>query len=159
MSDLSDLLERFRRGAEILAVATTGASNPELDFVPAPGQWSARQIACHLADSEIVGHMRFRQVVAEDNPTMIAWDEAAWSERLDYRTRKISVALETFRRIRGENYDLLKTLPAEAFERRGTHSGRGPVSLLELLRSYAEHAENHVRQILAARQAYKQAKG
>jgi len=159
MSDFSDLLERFRRGAEMLAVATTGASNPELDFVPAPGKWNARQIACHLADSEIVGHMRFRQVIAEDNPTMMGFDGVAWSERLDYRTRKISVALETFRRIRGENYELLKTLPPETFERKGTHSERGPVSLLELLRIYAEHAENHVRQIMAARQAYKQAKG
>lgn len=159
MPELAELLERFRRGAEILAVATTGASNPELDFEPAPGKWTARQIACHLADSEIVGHMRFRQVLAEDNPTIIGFDEAAWAEKLDYRKRKISVALETFRRIRGENYELLKSLPEEAFARRGTHSERGPVSLLDLLEIYAVHAENHVRQIMAARQAYKQAKG
>lgn len=159
MPELAELLERFRRGAEILAVATTGASNPELDFEPAPGKWTARQIACHLADSEIVGHMRFRQVIAEDNPTLIGFDEAAWAEKLDYRKRKISVALETFRRIRGENYELLKSLPEEAFVRQGTHSERGPLSLLDLLEIYAAHAENHVRQIMAARQAYKQARG
>ena len=158
MSELAELLERFRRGAEIIAVATTGASNPELDHVPAPGKWSARQIACHLADSEIVGHMRLRQVIAEDNPTMIGFDGQAWAEKLDYRTRKISQALETFRRVRSENYELLKSLPPEAFSRSGTHSERGRVTLLDLLKIYAEHAENHVRQIMAARQAYKQSK-
>ena len=159
MAELADLLERFRRGAEILAMATTGASNPELDFVPAPGEWNARQIACHLADSEIVGSMRFRQVIAEENPTMIGFDGEAWAERLDYRKRKISVALETFRRTRAENYELLKSLPPETFQRRGTHSELGVVSLLDLLENSAVHTEDHVRQIMAARQVYKQAKG
>lgn len=159
MAELGELLERFRRGAEILAVATTGASNPELDFVPAPGKWSARQIACHLADSEIVAHTRLRRIIAEDNPRIEAWDEAAWAEKLDYRKRKISQALETFRRIRGENYELLKGLDEAMFQRTGVHSERGTLTLLDMVRTYAEHAENHVKQIMAARQAYKQTKG
>lgn len=158
MPELAEYLERFRRGAEIAAVATTGASNPELDFVPEPGKWCSRQILCHLADSEIVGHMRFRQVIAEENPTLMVYDEAAWAEKLDYRKRKISVALETFRRIRAENYELLNSLDPAVFERAGTHSARGRVTLFDLLKTYAEHAEGHVRQIMAARQAYKQSK-
>ena len=52
MSELAELLERFRRGAELLAVATTGAAGPELDFKPGENKWSVRQIACHLADAE-----------------------------------------------------------------------------------------------------------
>ena len=102
--------------------------------------------------------MRFRQVIAEDHPTLIGFDEAAWVRHLDYGKRKISQALETFRRIRGENYELLKSLPETTFSRTGNHSARGPVTLLEMLRGYAEHAENHVKQIMAARQAYKQSK-
>ena len=46
----------------------TGAAGAELDYVPAPGQWSVRQILCHVADSEIVGADRFRRVMAEENP-------------------------------------------------------------------------------------------
>ncbi|MEZ5352742.1 MAG: DinB family protein [Bryobacteraceae bacterium] len=158
MSALPDLLERFRRGAELLSVATTGASNPELDHVPAPGRWSARQIAAHLADSECVGAMRIRQVIAEDNPTIVAWDEKAWAERLNHRTRKISQIVESFRRVRADNYELLKDLPEQTFARTGVHTARGPLSLLDLLRIYAEHAEGHVRQIMDARQAYKQSR-
>ena len=40
---LSDLLERFRRGPELLAVVLTGVFGEEEDFVTAPGQWSIRQ--------------------------------------------------------------------------------------------------------------------
>ncbi len=159
MPTIPELLERFRRGAELLSVATTGAGNPELDFEPAPGKWSARQVAAHLADAEYVGAMRFRQVIAEDNPAMAAYDEKAWAERLNHRTRKISQIVESFRRVRTDNYELLKDLSAETFERGGMHSDRGRVTLLDLLRIYAEHAEGHARQIMDARQAYKQSRG
>lgn len=158
MSELAELLERFRRGGELLAVVTTGAAGPELDFSPAPGKWTVRQIVCHLADSEIVGVDRFRRTIAEDNPTILSYDEAAWAEKLDYHRRKISQAIETFRRIRGENYELLRSQPEETFARTATHNVRGPLTVLDLLRVYAEHAENHCRQIQAVRQAYKASK-
>ena len=155
MSELVDLLERFRRGPEVLAVATTGAAGPELDFKP-DGKWSVRQIVCHLADAEAVGVMRFRQLIAEDNPSLPAWDQEAWAARLDSDKRKISQALEIFRILRASNYDLLKIQPEAAFERSGTHSKRGPVTLLQMLRMYAEHIEGHVKQLQTTRAAYKE---
>jgi hypothetical protein len=157
MSELSDLLERFRRGAEILAVSTTGAAGTELDFKP-DGKWSVRQIVCHLADAEAVGLMRFRQLIAEDNPTMPGWDQEAWTQRLDYEKRKISQALEIFRILRFGNYELLKDLPPETFDRPGVHTTRGPMTLLQMVRLYAEHVESHVKQIQTVRAAYKQHK-
>jgi len=155
MSEIADLLERFRRGAELLSVATTGAANPELDFVPAPGKWSIRQIASHLADAECVGFMRIRQVIAEESPLLVGYDENAWTQKLNSQARKISQILESFRRVRADNYELLKDLAPETFERSGQHSERGPLTLLDLLRIYAEHAENHCRQILEVRNAFK----
>ncbi|HSR07996.1 MAG TPA: DinB family protein [Bryobacteraceae bacterium] len=158
MSELADLLERFRRGAELVAVATTGAAGPVLDFQPAPGKWGVRTIVCHLADTETVLAMRLRQIIAEDNPLMPVIDQDAWAERLDYSKRKLSPALEGFRRTRAENYELLKDLPEDVFARTGQHTKRGPITLLELLRIFAEHAEKHVQQIQAARAAYKEFK-
>jgi len=38
MSEIPELLERFRRGAELVAVSITGAAGQELDFVPEPGK-------------------------------------------------------------------------------------------------------------------------
>lgn len=158
MSELSDLLERFRRGAELVAVVSTGAAGSELDFKPGPDKWSVRQIVNHLSDSEIVGVDRFRRVIAEDNPTLIGYDQNLWVERLDYHRRKFSPTLETFRRIRGENYELLKDLPEQTFQRFGTHSERGRLTLLDLLRIYTEHAERHAQQIQQVREAYKQSR-
>jgi hypothetical protein len=154
MSELADLLERFRRGPELLAVATTGAAGPELDFKP-PDKWSVRQIVCHLADAEGAAGMRLRQLIAEDHPTLQAWDQNAWAEKLDYEKRKISQALELFRVVRHSNYEVVKDLPEAAFARTGNHTVRGEISLLQFTRLCAEHVEHHVQQIAATRAAYK----
>jgi len=159
LMEIRELLERFRRGAELAAVVLTGVHPDEVDFVPAPGKWSIRQIIAHLADSEIVGAYRFRSVIAENNPTLQSYDQNAWSANLDYTRRKPSQSLETFRRVRGENYELLAGLPEAAFERTGNHTERGPLTLGQLLKTYAEHAENHARQMQAVRDEYGKFKG
>src|SRR5438477_6638779 len=119
MSNLSDTLERFRRGPELLAVVLTGAAGKEIDYASGPDKWSIRQIVAHVADSEIVGAQRMRQVIAEDNPTLQAYDQEAWVRNLDYQRRKPTQSLDTFRRTRAENYELLKALPETAFTRTG----------------------------------------
>ena len=159
MSDLAALLERYRRGAEVLAVVLTGVFGEEEDYTTAPGKWSIRQIIAHLADAEVVGAHRFRQVIAEENPTLIAFDQDAWARNLDYQRRKPKQSLETFRRVRAENYELLKEVPEKTFERTGNHSENGTMTLRRLLEGYAQHAESHARQLQEIREAYRQAKG
>jgi hypothetical protein len=159
MPELSTLLERFRRGPEVLAVVMTGVFGEEEDFAPTPGKWSIRQIVAHLADAEVVMAHRFRQVIAEKNPTIVAFDQDAWAQNLDYSRRKPKQSLETFRRVRAENYELLKELPESAYARAGNHTERGPVTLLQIVEGAAQHAESHARQLQEIREAYKQAKG
>jgi hypothetical protein len=137
----------------------TGVFGEEEDFIPAPGKWSIRQTIAHLADSELVGAHRMRQVIAEDNPTLIAFDQDAWTRNLDYARRKPKQSLETFRRVRAENHELLKGLPESAFERAGNHSENGTMTLRRLLEGYAQHAESHARQMVEIREEYKKVKG
>jgi len=155
MSEIAAILERYRRGPELLAVVLTGVFGEEEDFVPAPGKWSARQIVAHIADAELVAAHRFRQMIAEDNPTLIAFDQDKWTHHLDYAKRKPKQSLEAFRRIRAENYELLKDLPEAAFGRTGNHTERGVITVMNLLDGMAEHAESHARQLQELREAYK----
>lgn len=159
MNEIEQLLERFRRGPELCAVVLTGTGVEEADFTPAPGKWSIRQIMAHLADAEVVVAHRMRLVIAEENPTLTAFDEGAWATRLDYARRKPAQSLETFRRMRGENFELLKGLPPETWERCGNHTTAGRLTLGAVLRIYVEHAENHARQMESVRAEYRKSKG
>jgi hypothetical protein len=159
MSDIPTILERFRRSPEVLAVVLTGVFGEEEDYSTAPGKWSIRQILAHLADTETVYAHRLRQVLAEENPTLMAFDQEAWARNLDYRRRKPKQSLETFRRVRAENYELLHGLSEGAFARTGNHTERGRVTVRDIVEGAANHAESHARQMQQIRDAYKQAKG
>jgi len=100
-----------------------------------------------------------RLVIAEDNPPLVAFNQEAWASNLDYARRLPKQSLETFRRLRAENYELLKELPESTFERSGVHSQRGPLTLRQLLTLFADHTESHARQMQAIRDQYTQAKG
>jgi len=140
-------------------VVLTGVFGEEEDYATAPGKWSIRQIIAHLADTETVFAHRMRQVIAEDNPTIVAFDQDAWARNLHYDQRKPKQALETMRRVRAENYELLKELPEPAFARTGNHTERGSITLLQIVEGAASHTESHARQMQQIRDAYKQAKG
>jgi hypothetical protein len=156
---LSEDLERFRRGPELLATVLTGAAGEEVDFAPVPDKWTIRQIVAHLADSELVGAHRLRLVIAEENPTLTAFDQEAWTRNLDYGRRKPTQSLETFRRLRAENYELLKGLPESAFERTGSHTEHGLITLRLMLERCVSHVESHARQLQTIRAEYKKLKG
>ncbi len=158
MPELAVLLERYRRGPELLAVVLTGVFGEEEDFASAPGKWTVRQIVAHLADVELVAAHRYRQVIAENGPVLVPMDQDAWAANLDYARRKPKQSLETFRRLRAENYELLKGLPDAAFERTGNHGERGRMTLLDLVAGYADHVESHARHLQAMREEYKRTK-
>ena len=155
MGEIAELLERFRRGPEVVAVATTGAAGAQLDFQPEDGKWSVRMILGHLTDAELVAGVRFRRVIAEENPQLLAYDQEAWAANLSYSKRRIADVMDLFRKLRAMNHRLLEELPEEAFSRTGMHSENGVMSLLDLLLGYVEHTERHAEQMHAVRQLYK----
>jgi hypothetical protein len=158
MSDFTDVLERFRRAPEVIALMLTGVFGDEIDFTSAPDKWSIRQIARHLADTELVMSFRFRSIIAEDNPPLPAFNQGLWGSKLDYAVRKPAQSLEHFRRLRADNYELLKGVTPEAFDRKGTHAERGELTLRQVLQIATDHAESHARQLQTIREAYKAAK-
>src|SRR5260370_37196800 len=94
---LAELLDRLRRGAELVAVSTTGAAGAMLDFKASKDKWGVLTIVCHLADTELVLAVSIRQVIAEDTPQLPEYDQNLWADRLDYRKRKLYQAHDTFR--------------------------------------------------------------
>jgi hypothetical protein len=158
MDEIEELLERLRRGPEVIAAVLTGAAGSEVDFRPGPADWSVRQIVAHLSDSEVAATFRLRRLIAEDNPTLEAYDQDAWASRLDYERRKPSQSLETFRRLRQDNYELLRGIAPAAYARTGNHTEQGLISLLDLVKLIAAHPESHAVQIRRVRNAFKAAR-
>lgn len=148
--DRSALLERFETGADDVADALAGATAADLDRRPPSADWTAREIAHHVADSEAMAYIRLRRLVAEDDPLIAGYDEPEWARRLHY-DRPIATSLATVLAVRAASLELLRSITPDEWARSGTHSESGAYSVDRWLAIYAEHSHEHADQIRRAR--------
>jgi hypothetical protein len=148
--DRSALLDRFRIGYAAVEDALGGIADSELDRRPAPGEWTAREVVHHLADSEATAYVRLRRLVAEDQPQIQGYDEPEYARRLHY-DRPIESSLAVLGAVRRASLELLEALEPPEWDRAGTHSESGRYSVDDWLRIYASHCDDHAAQIRAAR--------
>ena len=143
------LIALYQDGYRVVAEALVKATPEELDAVPGPGKWSARQIVHHLADSEMTAAVRFRLLLAEDRPSIKGYDQDRLADRLHYE-RAHEASLELFRATRAATAELMGCLTEEDWLREGTHSEVGRFGLDTWLRIYGPHAHKHAEQIRLA---------
>jgi hypothetical protein len=145
--------ERLKKGPRLLAKALRGMKKKTPDRSYAPGKWTIREIVCHLRDCELVYSGRYRKLVAEDNPTLMAFDQDRWADQTLYAKQDWQEAKATFDALRETNIEMLELVDSAARERRGTHAEYGTLTIDLLVRHIVEHDRNHIEQILKAREA------
>ena len=147
----AQLIVRYAEGPVAVAAALAGVTDDELDRRPAPGEWTARQIVHHLADSETNSYIRLRRLLAEDVPDIVGYDQDGWARELHYDRRPIDASLAVFNAVRAASTELLAIADAAAFDRSGTHDEHGTYSVDTWLELYAAHAHDHADQLRQAR--------
>src|SRR5712691_12429167 len=123
-------LERMARPVDEVAAAIDGRSDGALSRRPAPASWSAKEVACHLRGIEELFLLRFRTMLALDEPTFLvlgempperaAWgivegdalplDPDRWAEERQYVRNDTGQAVVALRRRREETLALLGRL-------------------------------------------------
>jgi hypothetical protein len=129
------------RLAALLAALGTEASGRSL----APGKWSAREILCHLADTEIVFAVRLRHTLAEPHHVIQPFDQDHWAAT--YAPFDAATALAVFTAVRNWNLKLIETVPAPAFSKPVMHPERGEMTFRTIVETMAGHDLNHLGQL------------
>lgn len=148
-AERSARLDRYASGAADVADAVAGATDADLDRRPPSGEWTAREIVHHVADSEAMAYIRLRRLIAEDEPIIHGYDEPTWARRLHY-DRPIAASLATIDSVRAGSLSLMQSLTPEEWARTGTHTEVGAYSVDAWLTIYAEHSHDHADQIRRA---------
>jgi hypothetical protein len=143
------LIKRYKEGHRAVMDAFRGISEEELDR-SASGEWTPRQIAHHLADSEMMSAIRLRRLLAEEAPVIHGYDEVMFAKRLT-SDRPIAPSLEAMRYARESTAQILDRLTEAEWERSGTHSESGPYSVEKWLTIYAAHGHDHAAQVKRSR--------
>lgn len=145
----SQAIDAYAAGGDNLAQAIRGLTREDMLCVPPAdagvGLWSIQQVVLHVADSEMVFADRMKRVIAEDNPTLLAFDENKWARSLRYDDQSAEDAAAIVELTRRQMTRILRSLPESAMARHGTHSSAGRQTLAEIVAKAADHLEHHVK--------------
>ncbi len=148
-SETADLIAQYAAGPDVLRAALAGVPADAMQWRPAEAEWSVHEIIVHCADSETASAHRIRVLVAEPDPLIVGYDQAAWARLLDYHARSIDVALEAVAAARASTAEFIRALSPEAWTRSGRHTESGHFTAEDWLRIYAVHLHDHADQIAA----------
>ena len=140
-------LARLTRTADDLAAAIRGQSDDVLSRRPDAKNWAAKEVVCHLRDTEELFMERFQMILAMDAPKLSGLNPDRWAEERQYLRNDVSAALAAFRRRREESLELLGKLPAEAWRRAGVHATRGAFTIDDFVTLMSWHDDNHLDQL------------
>jgi hypothetical protein len=104
-----DPLQLQQEAPNKVAALLKGRTHDELTREPAPGKWSVAQIVAHLADAEIAISWRLRQILANNEIPLQAYDQDRWANTFDYAHRDPQQSLALYRALREANVALVKT--------------------------------------------------
>ena len=140
------LVARYASATAEFEAAIADVRDDELDAHPIEGEWSVREIAHHVCDSEMTSAIRLRRLIAEPSPEIVGYDEMEWSLRLHYPERPIGPSMLAMRGARDTTLSILECLTDAEWDRAGTHSEAGAYSVDRWLQIYAEHPREHGEQ-------------
>jgi hypothetical protein len=131
--------------------AVAGLSHQQFDTPYRPGGWTVRQVVHHVPDSHLNSYVRFKLALTENEPTIRPYDEALWAKLQDSRDTPVEVSLSLLESLHHRWDVLLRSLGPEDFSRRLRHPAQGPMTLDDMLGSYAWHGRHHVAHITSLR--------
>lgn len=141
-------LEHLTRTGDRLAAAIKGQSGEALSRRPDPTSWAAKEVVCHLRDTEEVFGARMAQVVAMDvDPALVATNPDRWADERQYLVNDVAGALAAFRRRRAETLETFGKLTQAQWDKGAIHPTLGRITLDDFLAIIAWHDENHLDQL------------
>ncbi len=163
-------LERLERTPEELAAAIRGQDDVALSRRPDAKNWAAKEVVCHLRDIEEQFILRFRTMLAMDDPKFLTlgdmprhpaewgiaegdglpFDPARWAEERQYLCNETGPALAAFRKRREETLVFLRRLSPEQWRRGSVHTTLGRMTFSDWIALIAAHDDNHLNQIKRA---------
>jgi hypothetical protein len=140
-------LARQREAPAALLDLVVGMPESALRQSPAPGKWSVVELLAHLAEDELSSSWRYRQMLENPGVMLASFDQEEWARRGEYGAWNPREAIEMFRLLREANLRLLAGLTAAEWQRWGTHTERGRMTVAELASHMPDHDARHIEQI------------
>ena len=144
-------LQRLSRTTDETGAALQGQDEGVLCRRPDAKNWAAKEVVCHLRDTEEVFGSRMEQILVMDvDPTLIVADADRLAEERQYLRNDVTAALEALRRRRAETLELFGRLAGAQWAKGGLHPALGRITIDRVLSIMAFHDDTHLDQLRRA---------
>ncbi len=123
------------------------------DWKPHPGEWSFRFVAAHLAigEKECLWE-RVKQFASGMHPHFEYYDNSS----RDFSHLDLTDSLREWDKTRAGIFEFIRALPEEKLAATAQHATYGTITLLDYLRIWLEHDQEHLRDLETVVQIYRQ---
>lgn len=139
-----DLLESLARQGEDTAALLSAVDEERSRFRYAPGKWSIREVAGHMADAERVFTYRALTFARGDTVQLPSFEETAWARVSSADRRALAAHVHELRAVRAATLALFRGFTDVEVGRTGTASSN-LVSVRALAWITAGHERHHVK--------------
>lgn len=136
-----------------LRKAVQGLNDKQLDTPYRDGGWTVRQVVHHIADSHMHAYLRTKFALAEEERTILPYQEELWAELPDARSGPIEPSLQIIDSLHQRWLGALREQPEAMFQRAVMHPENGRLTVDALLATYAWHSAHHTAHITTLRKA------
>jgi len=144
-------MQRLARTADELGAALEGQDEGVLCRRPDAKNWAAKEVVCHLRDTEEVFGSRVEQILVMDvDPTLIVSNADRLAEERQYLRNDVTAALASFRRRRAEALEQFGRLTSGQWEKGAMHPALGRLTIDRVLSIMAAHDDTHLDQLTRA---------
>jgi uncharacterized damage-inducible protein DinB len=143
-------MKRLERMAEELAAAIRGQSDAALSRRPDARSWAAKEVLCHLRDTEENFMARFESIMAMDDPKFLGVNPDRWAEERQYLRNEAGDVVAAFQKRREDSLAFLRRCTPEQLARGGIHATRGRMTIDDFVTLMAWHDDNHLAQLTRA---------
>lgn len=139
-----DALESLERQRKETTKLLGGISEAKAAYRYAPDKWSIKGVTGHVVDSERVFSYRALSIGRGDATPLPGFDEKAWAQTANFDHRTLKDLVREYGLVRDATLALLRSLPAEAWSRRGTANNYA-VTVRALAWIIAGHERHHLK--------------
>ena len=141
-------LKALHKTPVLLNALLKGVSQEQAQqFTDGPGGWSVVETLCHMRDFGDVSLSRAQLILEADQPVLPNLDPLEAAQRRDYVNQQLAVELDAFLIARKKLLSLLNDASAAQWQRQGTHTIYGSLTLLNLAVFITWHDLDHTEQI------------
>jgi len=138
-----DIVDTLSRQISETAALLRSISDEQADFRYAPGKWTIREVAGHMADAERVFSYRALRFSRGDETPCEGFDENAYIDNGPFAHVSMANLANELEHIRRSSIHLFANLDADAIARRGVANGAA-VSVRALAFITAGHETHHL---------------